>query len=107
MSTLFTIYIGLKDADTNEQKFKIERYQSVLRDVCRSYGVAFSVQVVGGGYFYKNGCYTDENTLQLQMTDISEETVTEIAKDLCAFFNQESVIVVSQPCTVKFVSEKL
>jgi hypothetical protein len=69
--------------------------------------VAFSVQVVGGGYFYKDGDYTDENTLQLQMTDISEETVTEIAKDLCAFFNQESVIVVSQPCTVKFVSEKL
>jgi hypothetical protein len=49
MSTLFTIYIGLKDADTNEQKFNIERYQSVLRDGGRSYGVSFSIQVVGGG----------------------------------------------------------
>ena len=46
---------------------------------------------------HRNGCYTDENTLQLQMTDVSEETVNEVAKDLCAFFNQESVLVVSQP----------
>ena len=101
------IYVGLNDAETGEQRFGTEKYLSILKNVCRSYGVAFSVQRINGGYFHEDGRYTEENTLCLTLLDVPAETVTEIAKDLCAFFHQESVMVTSSPCSVVFVKDHL
>ena len=102
-----TIYIGLNDADTGVQKFSTEKYLSILKNVCRNYQVAFSVHIINGGFFHADGRYTEENTLSLMLMDVPEKTVTEIAKDLCAFFHQESVMVSSSPCSVVFVKERL
>ena len=102
-----TIYVGLNDADTGEQRFDTEKYLSILKNVCRSYGVAFSVQRINGGYFHEDGRYTEENTLSLTLMGVPDGTVTEIAKDLCAFFHQESVMVTSASCSVVFVKEQL
>ena len=102
-----TIYIGLNDAETGVQRFETEKYVSILKKVCRSYQVAFSMHRLGGGYFHEDGRYTEENTLALMLMDVPQETVTEIAKDLCAFFRQESVMVTSSPCSVVFVKESL
>jgi hypothetical protein len=102
-----SIYIGLNDSETGVQKFATEKYLSILKNVCRSYHVAFSVQVINGGYFHEDGRYTEENTLVLTLLNIEEKTVIEIAKDLCAFFNQESVMVTSAPSSVIFVKEKI
>jgi len=102
-----TIYVGLNDSETGVQKFSTEKYLSILKNVCKSYRVAFSVQVINGGYFHEDGRYTEENTLTLTLMEVPEETVTEIAKDLCAFFNQESVMVTSSPSSVVFVHESI
>ena len=102
-----TIYIGLNDADTGEQKFDTEKYVSILKNVCRSYQVAFSVHRIGGGYFHEDGRYTEETTLALMLLNVPQDTVTEIAKDLCAFFHQEIVMVSSAPCHLLFVKESL
>ena len=101
------IYIGLNDSETGQQKFSTDRYLSILKNVCRSYQVAFSVQEINGGYFHEDGRYTEETTLVLTLMDIEDELVLEIAKDVCAFFNQESVMVTSSPTSVVFVSESL
>ena len=106
-TTQSTIYIGLNDADTRDQKFTTEKYISILKNVCRSYQVAFSVHQIHGGYFHEDGRYTEENTLSLMLLGVPQETVVEIAKDLCAFFHQESVMVTTSPCTVDFVKESL
>ena len=102
-----TIYIGLNDADTGVQKFSTEKYLSILKNVCRNYQVAFSIHRINGGYFHEDGRYTEENTLSLMLMDVPEETVLEIAKDLCAFFHQESVMVTTAPCKTVFVQENL
>lgn len=102
-----TIYIGLNDADTGAQKFSTEKYLSILKNVCRNYEVAFSVHTINGGYFHEDGRYTEENTLSLMLMGVPEKTVLEIAKDLCAFFHQESVMVTSAPCKAVFVQEQL
>ena len=106
-TTQSTIYIGLNDADTGAQKFDTEKYLSILKNVCRNYQVAFSIHQINGGYFHENGRYAEENTLSLMLMDVPEATVLEIAKDLCAFFHQESVMVTTAPCSVVFVKEKL
>ena len=41
------IYIGLNDQDTKEQKFATEKYVSILQNVCVSYRVAFSFNLIG------------------------------------------------------------
>lgn len=101
------IYIGLNDSETGVQKFSTDKYLSILKNVCRNYRVAFSVQVINGGYFHEDGRYTEENTLTLTLLNVEEETVMEIAKDLCAFFNQESVMVTFSPSYAIFVKEKI
>ena len=107
MSQQTTIYVGLNDSETGAQKFETNKYLSVLKNVCRSYHVAFSVQLIKGGYFYEDGRYTEENTLRLTLMNAPEEEVIEIAKDLCVFFNQESVMVTSSETSMIFVNEKL
>ena len=107
LSTQSTIYIGLNDGDTKVQRFEDAKYLSILKNTCRNYGVAFSVQMVNGGYFHEDGHYTEENTLMLGLMNVPEQTVTEIAKDLCAFFNQESVMVTTSPVSVVFIKESL
>ena len=102
-----TIYIGLNDSETGIQKFDSEKYLSILKNACQNYNVAFSVQFINGGYFHEDGRYTDENTLMLRLIDVPDETVTELAKDFCAFFNQESVMVTKSPVSVTFIKEKI
>ncbi|HBI51647.1 MAG TPA: hypothetical protein DDX72_02570 [Ruminococcaceae bacterium] len=103
----YTIFVGLADRKTGFQKYSIEKYLSILKNVCGSYHVPFSFHSISGGYFHKDGRYIEENTLSLMLVDIPEKTVIEIAKDLCAFFNQESVMVTSSPTNIIFVNEHI
>ena len=88
-----TIYVGLNDSVTHEQHFETEKYLSILKNMCKSYRVPFSVNRIDGGYFHDDGSYVEENTLVLTMVDVPQEIIKEIATDLCIFFRQESVMV--------------
>ncbi|MBQ6478937.1 MAG: DUF3574 domain-containing protein [Erysipelotrichaceae bacterium] len=101
------IYVGLNDSETYQQKFETEKYVSILKRVCQAYHVAFSMSRINGGYFHDDGTYVEENTLMLTLLDVDEQTIEEIAKDLCAFFHQESVMVSSSEATVRFVRESI
>ncbi len=101
------IYVGLNDSFTHVQEHETEKYVSILKNVCRSYHVAFSMNIIDGGYFHDDGTYVEEKSLVLTLLDVKEDTVEEIAKDLCAFFNQESVMVSYSNASVHFVSERI
>lgn len=90
----YTIYVGLNDADTKQQKYETEKFEKVLYLVCKNYQVSFSLAHLAGGYFHDNGQFVAENSLQITLIGGSENVVNEISKDICAFFNQESVLVV-------------
>ena len=87
------IYVGLNDAETRQQKYETGQYLDVLKDVCKKYRVAFSVDIEEGGYYHEDGTYTEENSLVLVLIGTEKETVQGIAKDLCTIFHQESVLV--------------
>lgn len=101
------IYIGLNDHETGKQEFDTDKYLTVLKNTCRGYKVSFSVQESNGGYISEEGEYVEENTLMLRLIDVPEDIVIEIAKDMCVYFNQECVMVVTNPASVVFVSETL
>lgn len=101
------IYVGLNDSETMEQKFHTGKYVSILKNVCKSYKAAFSFSVQQGGYFHEDGRFTQENSLVLSLIDADKTTVNEIAKDLCAFFHQESVLITENAVRAYFVNETL
>ena len=101
------IYVGLNDGLTKQQEHETEKYISILKNVCYSYHVAFSFSVVQGGYFHEDGQYTQENSLVLTLIDTDSGTVNEIAKDLCVFFRQESVMITESEVRTYFVNERL
>ncbi len=101
------IYVGLNDAVDRSQHFGTEKYKSILKTVCRSYHVPFSVTLTEGGYFHDDGEYTEENTLVITLIDVPEQTIGAIAGDLCAFFRQESVLVTGGEVRAYFVRETL
>ena len=90
------IYVGLNDADTKAQKHETEKYINILKNVCRNYHVAFSVDIEQGGYFHDDGEYTEEPDRKI---------VREIAKDLCTFFHQESVLVTEDHIKGYFITQ--
>lgn len=105
--TQTTIYIGLNDAVTKTQIFETEKYIKILKDVCCAYHTSFSFDVIEGGYIHDNGDYTKENTLQLTLIDVDKKRVEEIAKDLCAFFHQESVLITESTIRSYYVRESI
>lgn len=100
------IYIGLNDAETKEQIHETEKYMSVLKYVCRNYHVAFSVNIEHGGYYHDDGEYTEETSFILLLINVDQDVVSEIAKDLCTFFHQESVLVTENHIDGCFISMK-
>ena len=101
------IYVGLNDSVTKTQLFETEKYINILRNVCVSYRTPFSFATEEGGYIHENGEYTKETTLVLTLIDAKPETVDEIAKDLCVFFHQESVMITENLVRSYMVSDSL
>ncbi len=101
------IYVGLNDSQTLKQEHETEKYVSVLQQVCRAYRVPFSFTLSDGGYFHDDGSYTREKTLVLSLIDADRDTAREIARDLCAFFHQESVLITEGRVESCYVRESL
>ena len=101
------IYVGLNDSVTMQQEHDTDTYINILKNVCRSYQAAFSFQVVQGGYIHEDGQYTQETSLIISLIDADPVSVNEIAKDLCVFFHQESVLITEDQVRAYYVNEKL
>lgn len=101
------LYVGLNDSVTMAQEFDTEKYVSILKNVCRSYHVSFSFSVQQGGYVHEDGLYTQERSLVLSLIDTEEDLVNEIAKDLCVFFHQESVLITQNSVRSYYIREKV
>lgn len=78
-----------------------------MKRACVQYGVPFSFDVINGGYIHDDGEYTEENTIVLTFIDVSQETIDEIAKDLCVFFRQESVLITTSAIQARTIREVL
>ena len=101
------IYVGLNDSVEKKQLFETEKFIGVLKRVCIAYHTPFSFDVEEGGYIHESGEYTRETTLVLTLIDVDKFTVNEIAKDLCTFFHQESVLITESIVRSYYVSETL
>ncbi|MBR0208403.1 MAG: hypothetical protein IJQ43_05865 [Oscillospiraceae bacterium] len=97
------IYVGLNDSETLRQEFDTAKYVSILKNVCKSYRIPFSFSLAQGGYLHEDGRYTEEQTLVISLIDAEKSVINEIAKDLCVFFRQESVLITEERVRAYFV----
>jgi hypothetical protein len=104
--TEITISVGLNDAATKRQEYQTEMYVDVMKHVCQSYKVPFSFIVSDGGYCHENGDYTQEKTLVLCLLDPREGVADAIARDLCVFFHQESVLITESKVRAYYIKEE-
>ncbi|MBR0029982.1 MAG: hypothetical protein IJP93_10970 [Bacteroidales bacterium] len=102
-----TISVGLSDAATKQQKYQTEKYIEVMKFVCSNYHVSFSYIISEGGYVHENGDYVQEKTLVLCLLDPEEGIVDAIARDLCSFFHQESVLITESKVRAYYIKEKI
>ncbi|MBR1872061.1 MAG: hypothetical protein IJ795_02505 [Bacteroidales bacterium] len=102
-----TLSVGLNDAATKRQEYQTEMYVDVMKHVCQSYHVPFSYIVSDGGYFHENGDFTQEKTLVICLIDPEEGVVDAIARDLCVFFHQESILITESAVRAYYIKEKL
>lgn len=101
----YTIMVGLNDKDENIQKFQTDRIIKLVTNCCKQYKLAFSCYKQEGGYNHFNGKgYILEKSLAIVLNDPIKEVVDELCKDLCAFLNQESVLVTVEDVEMYFVS---
>jgi hypothetical protein len=101
------LFVGLNDQYTKKQKYEEAKYISILKRVCKIYQVPFSLRVEHGGYFHENGEYTEENSLILTLVDTDISVAEDIARDLCVFFNQESVLITNSEVGSVYIQEKI
>ena len=101
------IYVGLNDSETMKQEHETARYISVLKTVCSSYHVPFSVSLAQGGYMHEDGRYVEELTLVISLIDVDNRIINEIARDLCVFFHQESVLITEDRVRAYYIDSSL
>ena len=104
--TEITISVGLNDAATKRQEYQTEMYVEVMKHVCQSYHVPFSFIVSEGGYFHEDGEFTQEKTLVICLIDPQKGIADAIAKDLCFFFHQESVLITESKVRAYYIKEE-
>ena len=73
--------------------------------MCSSYHIPFSFSLAQGGYIHENGEYTEEGTLVISLIDVDKDIINEIAKDLCVFFHQESVLITEDRVRAYFINQ--
>ncbi len=103
----YSVIVGLNDKDTNSQKFEMEKYVRLIEFYCQTYGISFSVQRTNGGYVYANGRYTRENSLTVLLIDSTKEQADAMGAELCALFNQETVLITHEKIGMYYLSEEI
>lgn len=84
-----------------------KKYAEVVDYVCRNNGICYTLHTARGGYQMENGDFVNENSLDVILMGAKEETVDELASELCALFGQECVLVLHDTAEMYFLSENL
>ena len=60
-----------------------------------------------GGYLNEKGDFMQQHMLVISLVDMEDNIAEEIAKDLCAFFHQPSVLMTVSDVKSKYIKERI
>ncbi len=100
----YVMYLGTNSKDTNAPMFEKdeckERAKKILMDMTGGY----TIQEADGGWIDDNGNECQEYTLVIYLSDITTEKVHEIADVFLKEFNQNSILIQTNPTQTEFYS---
>lgn len=88
-----TLYVGLNDKDTKQQKIETVEAFKIVSNLVTVFADGGTIYNATGIYKHESGEIVIENTLRVELIEIAETALEELVKALKAVLNQESVIV--------------
>lgn len=89
----YTLYLGLNDKDTFEQKISTEDAIEKANKICAGHSGGYTQFTARGGWTNDDGTLGHENTLVYMIYDISESDLQAMLDEFLKEFNQSSVLV--------------
>ena len=88
-----TLYLGLNDKDTKQQKINTLEAYKICNNILLNYTDGATVFEANGIYKHNDGTFTIEKTLRIELLFTEQKTVEKIVNELKIVFNQESIAV--------------
>lgn len=87
-----TLYVGLNDKDTKVQKIDTQEANKITMNIITSYTDGATIYNATGIYKHEDGTIVLENTLKIELYEVSDEALTAIIDTLKRTLNQEAII---------------
>ena len=89
----YTLYLGLNDKDTFEQKISTEDAIEKANKICAAHSGGYTQFTAKGGWTNDDGTLGHENTLVYMIYDIEDSDLKAMLDEFIKEFNQSSVLV--------------
>ena len=98
----YTIYVGTNDKDTLKSEISLKEAKELVAGICNRYVGGYTLYQANGGWLNADGEATQEDTLVLVLFDAAEQDVKNIAGEITAALNQESLLIEKDTAAVSF-----
>ena len=86
------LYVGLNDKDTKTQLISDDAAKHVIAGICKN----CTISEVFGSYVHEDGTQVTEKTLKIELLFTEDKAVLDMASDIKATLNQESIALEKQ-----------
>lgn len=97
-----TLYVGLNDKDSKLQKFDIIEAYKMAEGILMQKVRGATIFQASGIYKHDDGTVIIEQTLRIELINISNDVIKEIIDIFKVVFNQDSILVQQQSINISF-----
>lgn len=101
--TKYTLYIGLNDKDTKQQKIDTLEASKIVQNVLTDTTGGGTIYSATGVYKHDNGAVVIENTLRVELVAVALEAVRGAVETIKTALNQESIILQTENVQSVFI----
>lgn len=98
----YQIYIGCSDSQLHEQLIDGDELKEMISRFFARNEMDFSLLTLKGGYLHEDGWYDTEDSLCISIIGDQGLDIVRIARNLCAFMNQQCFLIVRSPVKMEF-----
>lgn len=98
----YEIFVGLKDKDSYEEIFSVNKFKEILAEICTEKQISFSLLTQLGGYTHNKG-YTTETSLRVIIIGINEEELVQLSVRLKEMINTDTVLITKTDIEYSFM----
>lgn len=100
----YTLYIGLNDKDTYQQKTSKDDARKIVNEICARHTDGYTSFDAEGGWTDQNNVLTKEETLVYMFNDIDEDDLDKIMDEVLDALNQNTILVEKDQTTYSYYS---